>query len=104
MSNNRPDYDPYEEAVRGEVLRDIGHSIHGFRHILESVNLEAAQSMTIKDLLRTVDQVYQNSLDQIFDSLTCAADMRMTRTALSGIRRSMDIKRGFVREVPAKKG
>ena len=93
--SDRKTVDPYEEVLQSEVLKNLGHAVHSFRNIQSTIQLEVANTMDTELLVTALNAIYQKSITEVFDALICCRDMRLSRTAIDGLRRSIDVTRGF---------
>jgi len=95
--NIKKDCDPYYKAQISETLEDLGKRIHTFRNIGVSLDDEKVNIKSIK----LIDELYQVALDEIFDALTNAGDLKAGNLACEGIQKAMLVKRGFIKKSKA---
>jgi hypothetical protein len=91
--------DAYARAVCDDSLQDLGERIHTFRNLLKLHPKNVLE--TDIELLKMIDSIYQAALDEIFDSLSDAGDLKIGNLACNGIATSMLIKRGFIKKTKA---
>lgn len=89
--------DQYIKTLVNETLEDLGNRIHFFRNI----GLVLAQKDTDKEKLLLIDEVYQVALDEIFDALSNAGDLKAGNIACDGIAKAMLVRRGFIKKSKA---
>ena len=89
--------DAYHIAIANEVLEDLGLAIYNFRSLGE--NLSSAISQKIPpDVLAMIDSMYQYAFDKIADELANANDLHIADVAISGLDKSIRVRRGFCRK------
>ena len=89
--------DQYYKSLVSESLEDLGKRIHTFRSLGVFLSQEEVNKKTIK----LIDEVYQTALDEIFDALSNAGDLKAGNMACEGIAKSMLVKRGFIKKSKA---
>jgi hypothetical protein len=91
--------DAYARAVCDDSLQDLGERIHTFRNMIKIISKK--DTITEPELLKMIDSIYQAALDEIFDSLSDAGDLKIGNLACNGIATSMLIRRGFIKKTKA---
>lgn len=86
---------PYEDAIRNEVLRNLGLAVFNFRNLASQIDRGVAYQMATEELIAGLNSLYQKSFTEVMDCLVCARDMKMSRIALEGVSRHLDKERGF---------
>jgi hypothetical protein len=91
--------DAYARVVCDDSLQDLGERIHTFRNMIKIISKK--DTITEPELLKMIDSIYQAALDEIFDSLSDAGDLKIGNLACNGIATSMLIRRGFIKKTKA---
>ena len=89
--------DQYIKTLVNETLEDLGSRIHTFR----SLGPILAKKDVDKKSIKLIDEVYQAALDEIFDALSNAGDLKAGNIACDGIAKAMLVKRGFIKKSKA---
>ena len=98
--SKKKQFPSYMNVVQSEVMLSLGQKIHFHRHILNFLmerNQEDLQDLDAVMVMTEMNNLYQSSLDGIFDSLADCADMNLAKEAITAIRDSMNIRRGLVK-------
>ena len=91
--------DTYAKVVCNDSLQDLGEKIHTFRKMYDIISKR--DTITDPELLKMIDSIYQAALDEIFDSLSDAGDLKIANLACNGIAKSMLVRRGFIKKSKA---
>lgn len=91
----------YFKALVNETLEDLGSRIHTFRNLSSSLTEHAKTDNYDNVSIKLIDEIYQTALDEIFDALSNAGELKAGNIACEGISKSMLIKRGFIKKSKA---